>query len=164
MGKYVEKHLHDDEIVVDRVKLSKWKLLGKWIVGILFCWLLFIPLFSAIKATVIFTHRECVLTNKRVVAKKGVFNIATYDVPLDKIIDVGVAIKFWGRVFNVHNIRITSEQGDITIKGVSNALSFKNALMAQIEQQQENRLARQASWTAQALLQNPEMLAKITKK
>lgn len=164
MGRYVEKHLHDDEIVVDKVKLSKWGLLGKWIVGILFCWLLLIPVFSAIKATVIFTHRECVLTNKRVVAKKGVFNIATYDVPLDKIIDVGVAIKFWGRVFNVHNIRITSEQGDITIKGVSNALSFKNALMAQIEQQQENRLARQASWTAQALFQNPELLAKLQGK
>jgi hypothetical protein len=80
---------------------------------------------------------------------------------LDKIIDVGVAIKFWGRVFNVHNIRITSEQGDITIKGVSNAIAFKNALMAQIEQQHESRLARQASWTAQAIMQNPDMFSKM---
>lgn len=156
MGRYVEKHLYDNEIIIEKAKRDKWGLIGRWFLGIVFCWLLLIPLILAIKETVVFTHTELIITNKRIVRKSGVFHTKAFDVPLNKVINVYVETTFWGRVFNTNKIRITTQIG-VIVEKIQNADDFKNTVLGQIDQFEEERLARQAAWTAQAMAQNPDI-------
>ena len=110
-------------------------------------------------ATIIHNCQEVVITNKRVAIKQGVFNVRCQDIPLDKIIDSDVIALFRDRVLCRQQLAITSETRPYRIKLYErNAYEFKNALMAQIEEQQESRFARQASWTAQALAKNTDQM------
>ena len=153
MRRYVENHLYDNELIVEVARRDKWALVGKWILGILFCWLLLIPLIMAIVASVRYAHTEFILTNKRLVRKSGVIHRRAFDVPLNKILNVYVETTFWGRVFNANKIRITTAVGVIVDK-VRDADKFKGAILNQIDMFEETRLARQASWTAQAMAEN----------
>ncbi|MBQ8684779.1 MAG: PH domain-containing protein [Clostridia bacterium] len=153
MSRYVENHLYENELIVEVARRDKWSLVGKWILGILFCWLLLIPLILAIKASVAYAHTELVLTNKRLVRKSGNVRRRAIDVPLNKILNVYVETTFWGRVFNANKIRVTTALGVIVDK-VRDADAFKGAILSQIDLFEEARLARQASWTAQAMAQN----------
>ena len=157
MGKYVEKHLYENELIADYAKRCRWKLAGQWVLGILGCWLLLVPLVYAIVKTVQFTHIELVLTNKRIVHKMGVFNTRSFDIPLNKIQDVRVNTTFFGRVFNTNKIYITTPEGVIEER-IHNADEFKSIILGQIDHFEEDRLARQAQWTAQAMMmQAPRM-------
>ena len=150
MGNYVEKNLYENELIVDKARRDKWGLIGKWVLGILFCWLLLIPLIIAIKETVIFTHTELVLTNKRIIRKSGVFHTKAFDVPLNKILNVYVETTFWGRVFNTNKIRINTAFG-VIVDRIADTDDFKSTILAQIDQFEEERLARQATRTAKAM-------------
>ena len=88
MSRYVENHLYDNELIVEVARRDRWALVGKWILGILFCWLLLIPLIIAIVASVKYAHTEFILTNKRLVRKSGVIHRRAFDVPLNKILNV----------------------------------------------------------------------------
>ena len=160
MGKYVEKSLYENELIVEKARRDGWALVGSWILGILFCWLLLIPLIIAIKNTIVFNCTELVLTNKRIIRKSGVFHTKAFDVPLNKIQNVYVETTFWGRVFNTNKIRITTPIG-IIVDRIQNADDFKSTILGQIDHLEEARLARQAAWTAQAMAQN-ERIAKKT--
>jgi uncharacterized membrane protein YdbT with pleckstrin-like domain len=104
----------------------------------------------AVAATIEYKNTEFVLTNKRLIRKSGVLNRRAFDVPLGKILNVYVETTFWGRVFNANTIRITTAFGVITDK-VRDADDFKRAILGQMDNMEEMRLARQAAWTAQAL-------------
>ena len=159
MANYVEKNLYENELIVEKARRDKWGLVGAWIFGILFCWLLLIPLFAAIKKTVEFRNTELVLTNKRIVRKSGVFRTKAFDAPLSKILNVYVETTFWGKVFNTNKIRITTALGVIVDK-IQNADDFKSTVLGQIDQFEEARLARQAAWTAQAMANHASSQAK----
>ena len=150
MGRYVENHLYENELIVEKAQRDKWGLVGRWVLGILFCWLLFIPLIIAIKETVVYNHTELVLTNRRIVRKSGVFHTRAFDVPLTKIVSVYVETTFWGRIFNTNKIRITTVFGVIVDK-IENADDFKSMILGELDQFEEARLARQAAWTGQAM-------------
>ena len=156
MSKYVEKNLYENEWIVMQAKRSVWGLVGRWIFGILCFWMLLIPLIRAIVKTIIFTHIELVLTNKRIVHKEGVFNTRSFDVPLNKIQDVRVKTTFFGRMFNSNKIYITTPEGVIEER-IHNADEFKSVILGQIDQFEEDRLVRQAQWTAQAMAMNSPM-------
>lgn len=94
MSKYVEKNLYENELIVMQAKRSVWGLVGRWIFGILCCWMLLIPTILAIIATVKYNCTELTLTNKRLVRKEGVFRTESVDVPLNKIINVSVKTTF----------------------------------------------------------------------
>ena len=161
MGNYVEKNLYENELIVDKARRDKRGLIGKWVFGILFCWLLLIPLIIAIKETVVFTHTELVLTNKRIVHKSGVFHTKAFDAPLNKILNVYVETTFWGRVFNTNKIRITTALG-VIVDRIKDADDFKSTILGQIDQFEEARLARQAAWTAQAMANHVALQNKPT--
>ena len=87
---YTEKNLSKNEVVVKVAERNGLFLLGTWIKGVLFFWLLLIPLIKAIIKTIQFTHVELALTNKRLVGKIGVLNTDAMDSPLNKIQNVAV--------------------------------------------------------------------------
>lgn len=62
MGKFVENNLIKNEKIVKECKPTMLFLIPKWIFGILFFWLLLIPLIKAIIATVQVCNIELALT------------------------------------------------------------------------------------------------------
>ncbi len=149
MGRYVEKNLYEGELIVKKARRSGWGLFGRWVFGILFCWLLLIPLIIAIKESVKFSHTELAVTTRRVIRKSGIWGRKALEVPLSKVLNVYVETTFWGNVFNVNTIYINV--GKYTIMDrIHDAEEFKNVLLGEMERYEESRLARHADWTAQA--------------
>lgn len=169
MGRYVEKHLYENELIVEKARRDNWGLIGWWTLtavsiaapvaaivlgyktlGLWLCLLPVVFFFVAFIKSIQFTHKEFVLTNKRVIHKQGVFGTQALDAPLNKIVDVYVKTTFWGRVFNTNRIRITTECNTIEDK-IRNADDFKGTILGQMDHAEEEKLARQAAWTAQMM-------------
>ncbi len=183
MGNYVEKHLYENELIVEKAQRDSWGLIGAWVltlvfalvaaaaafiaikqfvsfttvllvVAAIFAVIFIISLISCIYKTIIFTRTELVLTNKRIVYKRGVFSRKSFDTPLNKLQDVRVETTFWGNVFNTNQIYISTLAGSLIVERIKNAEEFKSIILGQINQFEEDRLARQAQWTAQAMAKN----------
>lgn len=143
MSKYVEKNLITNEEIVKKVTFSKVNITFKMIGGILFFWLFLIPLILAIKSLVIFNSRELAITNKRVIAKKGVFNTKVFSAQLEKIQNITITQDFWGKVFKYSTIDINtaSEESDaFRFKFVKDADKFKAYIDEQIDINQKEQL------------------------
>lgn len=151
MGKYVENNLGKNETIVKKADINGLSLIPTWIFGILFFWLLFIPLIKAIVATVKFKNIELAVTNKRVVGKVGVASTNALDAPLNKIQNVSVSQGFWGKIFNYGVIRINTAAGDFIFTAVKNVNQFKGVIMSQIDQYEEDRIKQQAAEMANAM-------------
>ncbi|MBR2646127.1 MAG: PH domain-containing protein [Clostridia bacterium] len=152
MGRYAERNLYENEWIVEKAPRDVWGLIGWWILGVLGCWLLLIPTIYAIKKTVIFTHTEYVLTNKRLICKTGVFHTHSKDIPLLEIQSVYVEVGFWGRIFNVGTMIIKSSRSKPIRLRIQDADDFKTTILSAIDQFELDRLASQSVWTAQAML------------
>ena len=150
MKRYAEQHLYEGEYIVEVAPRDIWNLVGKWVLCILFCWLV-APLIYVIVETVIFNHTELVLTNRRLIFKRGVFNIKAKDIPLPKVKGVSVQMTFWGRLFNWGVVYIDTEYGTMKYK-IQDAEDFKTTVVGQLDQFERDRMAEQSAWMAQALL------------
>lgn len=148
--RYAEQHLYEGEYIVEVAPRDVWGIVGKWAIGILFCWLI-APLVYAIVETVHFTHTELVLTNRRLIFKRGVVNIKAKDIPLPKVKGVSVQVTFWGRIFNWGVVYIDTEYGTMKYK-IQDAEDFKTTVIGQLDQFERDRMAEQSAWMAQALL------------
>ena len=151
MGNYVEQNLGKNEVVVKKADRNGLFLLSTWIFGILFCWLLLIPLIKAIVKTVQFSHVELAVTSKRVIGKTGVVNTKTMDAALNKVQNVSVTQKLGGKIFNYATVKINTAAGEYTFGAIKHANDFKSILMAQIDQFEEDRLNQQAEKMASAM-------------
>lgn len=178
MGKYAERNLYENEWVVESAPRDIWGLVGWWtlsvislallavvsifslnkmgtsglVIVILSACLLLLPLIKAICETVIFTHTEIVLTNRRLICKQGVFHTVSKDVPLLEIQSVYVDVSFLGRIFNVGKMYIKISYGHPIKFKLQDADDFKTTILGQIDQFALDRIASQAQWTAQAML------------
>ena len=150
MGKYAEQYLYEGEYIVEKAPRDAWDLAWKWVIGILFCWLI-APLIWAIVETVIFKNTELVLTNRRLIFKRGVINVKAKDIPLPKVKGVSVEVTFWGRVFNWGVVYIDTEYGTMKYR-IQDAEDFKTTVVGQLDQFERDRMAEQSVWMAQALL------------
>lgn len=153
MGEYVESNLNRGEKLVMEAKRSKWLLVGVWIKACLFFWVFLIPVVKAIIITIKYHMVELAFTDKRVIGKAGVISTVSMDTSLNKIQNVQVSRNLWGRLFGYGKINISSASvsDDFNIDGIKNAEAFKQALMAQIEQCEQDRIQEQASQMASAM-------------
>lgn len=151
MGNYVENNLGRNEEIVKNAELNGLFLLGTWIKGILLFWLLFIPTIKALIATIKFMHIELAITNKRIVGKVGVLNTSALDAPLNKIQNVAVHQPFFGKIFNYGTVVIDTAAGKYTFEAIKRADAFKNMVLAQIDQYEEDRIKQQATEMANAM-------------
>ena len=151
MGKYVEQSLGKNEVIVKKAELNALALLSAWIFGILFCWLLLIPTIKAIIKTVQFNHIELAVTNKRVIGKYGVLNTKSLDAPLNKIQNSSASQSFGGKIFNFSTITINTAAGEYKFGNITNGTAFKNLLLAQIDQYEQDKIAEQAKQMASAM-------------
>ena len=148
---YVEKNLGKNEAIVKKADRNALFLVGTWVKGILFCWLLLIPLIKAIINTVRFFNVELAITNKRVVGKIGVLNTQALDAPLNKIQNVEEKQTFFGKIFNYSRITINTAAGVYVFDCIKSGAQFKGMIMAQIDQFEEDRIKQQASEMASAM-------------
>ncbi len=151
MGKYVESNLGKNEKIVKQAERNPVALVGEWIYGIVFFWVLFIPTILAILKTIAFKKVELAVTNKRLIGIVGVINTKSLDAPLNKIQNVSVKQPFFGKIFNYGNLEIETAAGTFDVTYVKNANAFKSQLMAQIEEYEQERIRQQAEEMARAV-------------
>ncbi len=151
MGKYVENQIGKNETIVKKADLNGLFLLGAWIKGILLCWLFLIPTIKAIIATIKFNHIELAVTNKRIIGKIGVANTDSMDSPLNKIQNVSLSQPFFGKIFNYSTVSVVTAAGAYKFEAIKNGQGFKNIVMAQIEQYEEDRVKQQAAEMAKSM-------------
>lgn len=151
MGKYVENQIGKNESIVKKADLNGLFILGAWIKGILFCWLFLIPTIKAIISTIKFNNIELAVTNKRIIGKVGVANTSAMDSPLNKIQNVSLTQPFLGKIFNYSTVEIVTAAGKYQFPAIKDGQGFKNIVMAQIDQYEEDRVKQQASEMAKSM-------------
>ncbi len=112
MSKEMQAELYDGENVVMECQFNKIVPVIKLVLGIIFFFLLFIPLGYGIAAYLRWKKKELVITTQRVLARSGVFNIRATELDIEHVKDITVYQPFWGRVFNY---------GTLTVKSASDA-------------------------------------------
>ena len=154
MGKYVESNLNRGEVIVEEAKKSIVVLLPDWILAVLFCWTLIVPIIVLIE-TFQFFNVELAFTNKRVIGKatsaKGDDTTKTMDAPLNKIQSASVSQKLWGKVFKYGTVRVDTAAGRYNFGFIKDPHGFKNRLMAQIEEYENDKIKEQAAQMASAM-------------
>ncbi len=152
MAKYVENNLQKNEQIVQKAKISKLSLVGVWAKGILLFWLLLIPTIKAIYQTFLVFCLDSAVTNKRFILKKGIISTSVEEIPINKIQNAVVVKTFWGSIFGFGTIKVSAAGGDdIFVVWVKNPNGYKNAIMTQVEQYEEDRVKQQAAEMAQAM-------------
>lgn len=93
--------------------------------------LLLLPMVSLLRDLLIWSNRQYIVTNWRVIQIAGVFNKEVSDSSLEKVNDVRLEQSFWGRLLNYGNIEIltASELGVSTFRMVGRPISLKTAML-----------------------------------
>ncbi len=90
-----------------------------------------VPIVGALRDTMIWSNREYIVTNRRVIQINGVFNKDITDSSLDKVNDVKMVQTALGRIFNFGDIEIltASELGANVFKHIGKPIRFKTAML-----------------------------------
>lgn len=93
--------------------------------------LLVIPIISLTHDALVWTNREYIVTNRRVIQISGVINKKVTDSSLEKVNDVKMAQSFWGRLFDFGDVEIltASELGVNMFKRIGDPIRFKTAML-----------------------------------
>lgn len=126
-----KKVLAEGEKIVEEVELSKVRLVVNWIIGILFFWILLIPLFYAIKTSVCYATTEIVITNKNVIKKTGWINVTCEEQDIHKIEKMDIQRSFGGKIFDYGNLFIKgSGRGGINLEMIKNPENVRQTIIA----------------------------------
>lgn len=90
-----------------------------------------IPLGGIVRDVLVWTNRQYIVTNRRVIQIAGVINKTVTDSSLEKVNDVKMIQSFWGRLFNFGDVEIltASEMGINRFKRIGNPVRFKTAML-----------------------------------
>lgn len=129
MSYLMEKVVLPNESVKVKPEKNPIFLILKWVWGVLGFWLLLIPTYYAVKATIEYKTTEYLVTDKRVLEKYGWISTHTDDMPLGKIENVTVDYTFFGKIFNYGTVRIEGANfNDIEFTDIKNAEEIKKAV------------------------------------
>ena len=93
--------------------------------------LLLVPLGGMLRDILIWSNREYIVTNRRVVQISGVFSKDVVDSSLEKVNDVKMSQSFFGRLFDYGDVEIltASEIGVNLFKRIGDPVKFKTAML-----------------------------------
>jgi uncharacterized integral membrane protein len=93
--------------------------------------LVLVPLAGMIRDILIWSNRQYIVTNRRVIQVSGVLSKNVVDSSLEKVNDVKMSQSFFGRLFNYGDIEIltASELGVNLFKSISDPVGFKTAML-----------------------------------
>jgi uncharacterized membrane protein YdbT with pleckstrin-like domain len=98
--------------------------------------LVFLPIISALRDTLIWNNHEYLVTNRRVIQISGIFNKNVVDSSLEKVNDVKMSQSVFGRLFDYGDVEIltASETGDNLFRRIGDPVKFKTAMLNAKEQ------------------------------
>lgn len=93
--------------------------------------ILIIPIGGMIRDILVWSNRQYIVTNRRVIQISGVINKNVIDSSLEKVNDVKMTQSFWGRLFNFGDVEIltASEMGVNVFKRIGDPVHFKTAML-----------------------------------
>jgi hypothetical protein len=93
--------------------------------------LILVPLVGMIRDILIWSNREYIVTNRRVIQISGVFDKNVVDSSLEKVNDVKMSQSFLGRMFDYGDIEIltASELGINLFRRIGEPVKFKTAML-----------------------------------
>jgi Bacterial PH domain/Short C-terminal domain len=93
--------------------------------------LVLVPLIGMIRDILIWSNREYIVTNRRVIQINGVFSKDVVDSSLEKVNDVKMSQSFFGRLFDYGDVEIltASEMGINLFKRIGDPVKFKTAML-----------------------------------
>lgn len=148
---YVESNLTKNETIVKKADKNPVALVWAWFLGIVFSFLLLIPTIKAIIATIGYCRVELAVTNKRVVGRYGILHTESLDLPLNKVQNINVKQSFGGKILGFGTVEISSAAGSMAFGYIKKADAFKNLVLAQADQFEEDRMKQQANEMAKAM-------------
>jgi len=93
--------------------------------------LVLVPLIGLIRDILIWSNRQYIVTNRRVMQTAGVFSKRVVDSSLDKVNDIKMNQSFLGRLFDYGDIEIltASELGVDRFERIANPIKFKTTML-----------------------------------
>ena len=93
--------------------------------------LLLVPLIGMVRDILVWSNRQYIVTNRRVIQVSGVFSKEVLDSSLEKVNDVKMSQSFLGRLFDYGDIQIltASEQGADQFRSIGDPVKFKTAML-----------------------------------
>lgn len=151
---YLKNNLIKDEYIITKANLTNWIYFNEFIyLSLLFVYFSFLiiivditeikSLFAIMPFLIIWLiffiteiikdfSTELVLTNKRVLGKKGFIKIDTLDTPYSSIDNLQIKISFLGRILRYGTIIIESKSDSHVYKLVANPSKLKKRISSQI--------------------------------
>ena len=164
MGEYLKNAILAKESIICEARQHWVSLLPSGVIAILLLlfgassdntnsfWFMFIiAILVMAKPVIHFLTTELGCTNKRVIGKYGLVNTKSLDSPLNKVNNVSASSGLFGKILGYGNVKISTSAESYTYTGIANADQFKNELMKQIEQFEEDRIQQQAAAMASAM-------------
>ncbi len=140
MSSYIESALTKGEYLVYQGKVSLWSLVPLFIFGLILLGLKGLGLLFWIAAAIIYFTTELVITNKRVIAKKGLISRSTIEINLNKIESIQIKQGILGRIFNFGSIVVAGAGNpQAPICSISKPLIFRREF---IETQEHSKLVK----------------------
>lgn len=127
------------------ISSGKENFAGFLILGIVLAVVAMIPAF---KYTM---FSELAVTNKKIYGKTGFIKTNEMGSPIKQIQNVAVPSGLFGKIFGYGTVEVTTTSGAYTFRYVSKANDFKNTVMAQIENSEENKMDMHAQKIADAI-------------
>jgi uncharacterized membrane protein YdbT with pleckstrin-like domain len=152
MSSYVDSVLSEGERIVYRANVSHWKYFPSYLLGTLFlaggaaAWLmgaqgsswfvvslaaLAVGLFVIIAALIRRSTTELVLTDRRIITKRGLVSRSTVEMNLAKVESLQVNQSLMGRMFNYGDVSVVGTGSSLEpLYGISDPLELRKKLGA----------------------------------
>jgi uncharacterized membrane protein YdbT with pleckstrin-like domain len=129
MATFVESVVAPDEYLYLISRLSNWSLFWLYFLGLVLLPLFGLGLILWGIAYVRFTSTELAVTDKRIILKRGWIGRDVTEISLSRVESTFVHQTPSGRVLDYGDIRVAGTgQTELTLRGVSNPLEFRNAV------------------------------------
>ena len=141
-------NLQQGEVVIAEAGIQWASLVPHVILSFLTCgaWIIIL-----IYVAICRSKTKLTLTNRRLIGKVGgLFSSDFLDVPLNKVSSVMIVNSLFGKILGYATVAVSSSSGACNYDYVKGGSEFRNAVNAQIEIFEENRIKKQAMEIASA--------------
>ncbi len=134
MATYIERALTSGEHVVYQARLSLWSESGNILLGIVLLPVVGVGLYFLLRVWLTYRTTELAITNKRIIAKRGIFSHTSMELRLDKIESIKVTQTLLGRLLNYGAVMLAGTGGDKTpIERICDPVAFQRHFMQAID-------------------------------
>ena len=126
MSNYTDRALTDGERVIHHARISLWTQAGSILLGVVLLPAFGIGLILLVRVWLIYRTTELAITDKRIIAKRGILHHTSMELRLDKIESIQVDQPLLGRLVNYGAVTLAGTGGDKTpIESIRDPVEFQ---------------------------------------